>query len=314
MGAMLEQQRIPRVGLYRVVVTVSLLIWAAVSSAAPATTPEVAANPARSTTEDHKSYDDGSCVVLTGQAIPGGLMWAQTLPTATIRLNGVVVPLVSDGRFMIGFGRDATGVQRLSIQTEALCEQDIFLQTRDYRIQRVEGVPQRTVTPPEEDLARIRAERALVAAAKAQRFLRPDLFDAAIAAFSWPVQGPISGVYGSQRFYNGSPGNPHYGVDIAVPTGTLVQAPAPGVVTLAEQDLYYSGGTVILDHGYGLSSSFLHMSAIHVSVGDELAVGDVLGEVGATGRATGPHLDWRMNWLSDRVDPQLLVPPMPSTP
>ena len=123
--------------------------------------------------------------------------------------------------------------------------------------------------------------------------------------------GRISGVYGSQRFYNGTPGNPHYGVDIARPTGHPVLSPGSGVVTLAEPDLFYSGGTVILDHGYGLSSSFLHMSRIDVKVGDVITTGDQLGAIGATGRATGPHLDWRMSWFDQRVDPQLLVPPMP---
>ena len=125
--------------------------------------------------------------------------------------------------------------------------------------------------------------------------------------------GPISGVYGSQRYYNGVPGSPHYGVDIALPTGTPVHAPASGIVTLAEEDLFYSGGTIILDHGYRLSSSFLHLSRISVSVGDEISQGDVLGEIGSSGRATGPHLDWRMSWRNERVDPQLLVPPMPET-
>jgi murein DD-endopeptidase MepM/ murein hydrolase activator NlpD len=131
--------------------------------------------------------------------------------------------------------------------------------------------------------------------------------------FRWPVRGRISGVYGSQRFYNGTPGSPHYGVDIAVPTGTPVHAPAAGRVTLAEPDLFYSGGTVILDHGYGLSSSFLHMSEVSVAVGDTLDAGDLIGAVGATGRATGAHLDWRMSWRDRRVDPQRLVPPMPAT-
>jgi murein DD-endopeptidase MepM/ murein hydrolase activator NlpD len=100
-------------------------------------------------------------------------------------------------------------------------------------------------------------------------------------------------------------------VDVAQPTGTPVMAPAPGEVTLAEPDLFYSGGTVILDHGYGLSSSFLHLSEVSVSVGDQLQSGDLIGEIGATGRATGPHLDWRMSWFNQRIDPQLLVPPMP---
>jgi len=160
-------------------------------------------------------------------------------------------------------------------------------------------------------LERIARERALVRKAKAQRIERPELLEAVRAGLSWPATGRISGVYGSQRFYNGTPGSPHYGVDVAVPTGHPVVAPGPGVITLAEVDLFYSGGTIILDHGYGLSSSFLHLSKLHVEVGQEVQRGDLIGEVGATGRATGPHLDWRMSWLNQRVDPQLLVPAMP---
>ena len=121
-----------------------------------------------------------------------------------------------------------------------------------------------------------------------------------------PLSGRISGVYGSQRVYNGVPGNPHYGLDIARPTGTPVTAPVSGLVVLAEADLYYSGGTVILHHGYGVTSYFLHLSAVHVKVGDFVAQGELLGDVGATGRATGPHLDWRMNFGAVRVDPKTL--------
>ena len=167
------------------------------------------------------------------------------------------------------------------------------------------------MTPPQEELDRIARERVLVRDAKAARLERPDLLSAVKAGMRWPLLGPITGVYGSQRVYNGTPRSPHYGVDVAAPTGQPVRAPSPGVVTLAEPDLFYSGGTVILDHGYGLSSSFLHLSNVSVSVGQEVAVGDVIGAVGATGRATGPHLDWRMSWFDQRVDPQLLVPSMP---
>ena len=147
--------------------------------------------------------------------------------------------------------------------------------------------------------------------AKARRLSRTDGLLAVQQGFVWPVTGRISGVYGSQRIYNGTHGTPHYGVDIARPEGTPVLAPAAGEVTLAEPDLFYSGGTVILDHGYGFSSSFLHLSEVHVSLGDLLSAGDLIGAIGATGRATGPHLDWRMSWFSQRIDPQLLVPPMP---
>jgi murein DD-endopeptidase MepM/ murein hydrolase activator NlpD len=148
-------------------------------------------------------------------------------------------------------------------------------------------------------------------AAKARQLPRPDLLQGALAGFEWPALGPISGVYGSQRYYNGTAGNPHYGVDVAVPVGTPVYAPAAGVVTLAEPDLLFSGGTIILDHGFRLSSAFLRLSNVLVEVGQEIDIGDLIGEVGATGRATGAHLDWRMNWRSHRIDPQLLVPPMP---
>jgi murein DD-endopeptidase MepM/ murein hydrolase activator NlpD len=200
---------------------------------------------------------------------------------------------------------------RLVIQTDAPCEQEIAIGQRQYSLQNITGVPQQMVTPSEAHLERIRSEREKVRAAKALRLMRDDGLNAVQTGFSWPVTGRISGVYGSQRIYNGTPGSPHYGVDVARPNGTSVLAPAPGEVTLAEPDLFYSGGTVILDHGYGLSSSFLHLSEVSVSVGDRLQTGDRLGAIGATGRATGPHLDWRMSWLSQRIDPQLLVPPMP---
>jgi murein DD-endopeptidase MepM/ murein hydrolase activator NlpD len=117
-------------------------------------------------------------------------------------------------------------------------------------------------------------------------------------------------VYGSQRILNGEPRRPHFGIDIATPTGTPVKAPADGVVTMVHPDMFFSGGTLILDHGHRLSSSFLHLSKIVVKEGDEVRQGDIIAEVGATGRVTGAHLDWRMNWGKERVDPSLLVPPM----
>lgn len=255
------------------------------------------------------AWAQDACPELTGESQPGGLLWGRVAPATVLEFNGVDVPILEDGTFVLGLGRDAPATLELTVGPTLSCTIDV--ESRQYRISRVEGVPQRTVTPPEEQLARIRSERQRVRSAKAKRVRRQDFLEAVKAGLQWPVTGRISGVYGSQRFYNGRPGNPHYGVDVARPTGTPVLSPGPGVITLAEPDLFYSGGTVILDHGYGLSSSFLHMSRIDVTVGDEVQAGDPIGAIGATGRATGPHLDWRMSWFNQRIDPQLLVPPMP---
>jgi len=254
-----------------------------------------------------------NCPALQGQLTQGGLVWGQAPAGSGVSLDGAALDVLEDGTFIAGFGRDAPASAELVIEGPQPCRQTLAISPREYRISRVEGVPQQTVTPSPEHLERIRRERALVGAAKGRRLQRPDLLQDALAGFAWPATGRISGVYGSQRIYNGTPKSPHYGVDVAVPTGTPVYAPSAGVITLAEPDLFYSGGTVILDHGYGLSSSFLHMSKVHAQVGQEVRTGDLIGEVGATGRATGPHLDWRMSWRSERVDPQLLVGPMPST-
>lgn len=254
------------------------------------------------------SVHGAACVELHGDPTEGGVIWGKAPPQAMITLDGKTLDVLPDGTFFAAFHRDAPSKSVLRLGDE--CQIEVSVAQRDYKIQRVEGVPQRTVTPPAEQLERIRRERALVANAKAVLIERPDWLMQVDGGFTWPVKGRISGVYGSQRVYNGTPGSPHYGVDIAVPTGTPVLAPAAGRVTLAETDLFYSGGTVILDHGYGLSSSFLHMSEVSVAVGDELSPGDLIGAVGATGRATGPHLDWRMSWRERRVDPQRLVPPL----
>ena len=134
-----------------------------------------------------------------------------------------------------------------------------------------------------------------------------------LTGFIWPAKGRISGVYGSQRILNGQPRRPHFGVDVAAPVGTEVRAPADGVVTMVHSDMFYSGGTMILDHGHGLSSSFLHLHRILVKKGQRIRQGDLIAEIGATGRVTGPHLDWRINLFAKRLDPQLLVSEMPDT-
>lgn len=132
-----------------------------------------------------------------------------------------------------------------------------------------------------------------------------------VQGFQWPAIGRISGVYGSRRILNGLARQPHYGVDVAAPVGTPVGTPAAGIIAMAEADLYYTGGTVMIDHGFGVTSVLSHLSAVLADVGDQVEAGDVVGLVGATGRVTGAHLDWRVNWFSVRLDPALLVPPMP---
>ena len=215
--------------------------------------------------------------------------------------------LSPEGFFVFGFGRDAAGEAVLIITYPGGEEETrrFAIASRQYDIQHIEGLPQKMVTPPPELLARIREEGAIVRAARAFDTAETHLF----APFAWPARGPISGVYGSQRVLNGEPRQPHFGVDIAAPEGTPVRAPAGGEIRLAEVDLYYSGGTVILDHGHGLSSTFLHMSRVDVAVGQRVAQGEVIGAIGATGRVTGAHLDWRMNWFERRLDPALLVEP-----
>ncbi len=251
-----------------------------------------------------------ACLEIEPKLSQGALVWGKVAPGNTVTMDDEALDVAADGTFVFGFGRDETGERTLHVEGSEVCALTLKIEPRDYRIQRIEGVPQRTVTPDPEDLERIRREAALVASARKNSRAAVDF----AGGFDWPVTGRISGVYGSQRVYNGTPGRPHFGVDVAVPTGTPITTPAPGVVTLAEPDLFYSGGTIIIDHGMDVSSSFLHLSDVTVEVGQRVEPGDIIGKVGSTGRATGPHLDWRMNWRNRRVDPQLLAPPMPAAP
>jgi murein DD-endopeptidase MepM/ murein hydrolase activator NlpD len=240
-------------------------------------------------------------LTLRGEPAPGALLIGQVQPGSRVWLDDVALRVNEKGLFLFGFGRDAEGKVLLRVEGDAgKQEKLIVLEQREWNIQKVEGVPARTVTPPPEALERIRAEAALVRAA---RQTDSDLGEFA-EPFVWPASGRISGVYGSQRFYNGNPGNPHMGVDIAAPTGSPVVAPAGGIVTLVHQDMFYSGGTLVLDHGMGLSSTFIHLERVLVEEGQRVRQGDLIAEIGSTGRATGPHLDWRLNWYQERLDPQ----------
>jgi murein DD-endopeptidase MepM/ murein hydrolase activator NlpD len=246
-----------------------------------------------------------SALNLEGEIVQGGIVFGQVEPGSKVILDDRSVMVSEDGNFVIGFGRDETGTRKLLVTdpSGSTTSKDLPIAKRDYRIERVDGLPPKTVTPDPESLERIRNDARMVGSARARRDDRTDYAE----GFIWPAHGRISGVYGSQRVLNGEPRRPHFGLDIAAPTGEAVYAPAGGIITMAHPDLYYSGGTIVLDHGQGLSSSFLHLSKVAVKEGDIVKQGDKIGEVGATGRATGPHLDWRMNWLNKRVDPQVLV-------
>lgn len=247
-----------------------------------------------------------------GELTQGGLVRGQVAAGATLQLNGRNVPVDENGRFALGFGRDEPLHQVLSMSLPDGRKQSTvwMLKARHYDIQKITGIPEKIMNPDPAELERINREAAESAAARDILSAQNDYQ----SVFIWPAQGPISGVYGSQRFYNGEPRRPHFGLDIAAPRGSMVIAPAGGTVTLAHPDMFFSGGTVILDHGAGISSTFIHMDEVLVKEGQRLEQGDRIGKVGASGRATGPHLDWRMNWFDVRLDPQLVMQgvPMPA--
>lgn len=228
-------------------------------------------------------------------------------PGSTLIYAGRAVRIAPDGRFVVGVAREQTGelTLNLTLPDGATRKLAVTITPRTFPTERVNGVPEKTVKPPPEIAARIEREQALVNAVRTRDDDRNEFEE----HFIWPVQGRISGVFGSQRIYNGTPGAAHSGVDIAAAKGTPIHAPAGGIVSFANPDLYLTGGTVLIDHGHGVSSNFLHMSRIDVTVGEHVSQGQIIGLVGATGRATGPHMHWGMNWFDVRIDPQTVVPP-----
>ena len=243
-------------------------------------------------------------VVLNGKFTQGALLRGQAPAGAKVTLNGETVQTNKDGKFVVGFEREAPLQQTLVVKLDngQKWQRDITLEKREYNIQRIDGLEQKMVSPPAEVTARIKQDNINVANARSGN---TDL-DALFTRFEWPAKGVISGVYGSQRILNGVPKWPHYGLDIANETGTPVYAPVDGVVTMAD-DLYYSGNTLILDHGMCVFSTFLHMDTITVEVGETVKQGEQIGTIGSTGRSTGPHLDWRINLGNTRLDPQTII-------
>ncbi len=239
----------------------------------------------------------------------GQLVIGHAAPGTHVSYDGRDLRVGDDGIFVFGLGRDAP--ETIQIKTRDIGGQTTSLsrkvQQRSYHLERVNGLPPQTVTPSPKIAARIAREQGQVAEARQRDDAREDFS----AGFRRPVKGGrISGVYGSQRINNGIPKSPHYGLDMAVPSGTPVHAPAAGIVSFAADHLYLTGGTILIDHGYGLDSSFLHMSRVDVKVGQQVKQGEVIGAVGMTGRATGPHLHWGFNWFGVRLDPALLPKPV----
>lgn len=257
------------------------------------------------------SYADAN-LELMGELIQGALVQGRVSPGVSVKVLDREPVVDSQGGFVFGLGRDAPGEL---IVTTVSANGDVTKHTfpvkqREYKTQRIEGVEQKYVEPPAEVLERIKQENASVWRARQTQREAKDFAE----GFIWPAKGPVTGVYGSQRIFNGVPKRPHFGLDIAGPVGEKVRAPAAGVVTLVNNDMYYSGGTLILDHGQGVSSTFIHLSKIHVKEGDTIEQGQLIAEIGATGRVTGPHLDWRINWFDERLDPALLLPPQAAGP
>ncbi len=246
---------------------------------------------------------------LEGALIQGGLVLGVAPPGTDVRLDGRLLRVSAEGLFVFGLGRDAAARARLHLHyADGSSETRVLeIARRQYPIERIDGLPPNMVSPSADELARIQREAARIA--EARRRDSPNPWFA--AGFVWPLEGRVTGVYGSQRILNGEPRRPHYGVDIAAPEGTPVVAPAAGVVALAEADLFFTGGTVILDHGHGVSSAFSHLASVDVAPGQAVGQGDRIGTVGMSGRATGPHLDWRVNWFAERLDPALIAGPMP---
>lgn len=237
----------------------------------------------------------------------GGTIVGRTAPRATVLLNGAPSAQASaDGWFVIGFDRDAPPEALITIETaDGSASHQATVAPGTFDIQRIDGLSEDQVTPADPALlARIAAEGARKSAGFSSR-IDADFFR---TGFIWPVQATRrSSSFGGQRILNGQPKRPHYGVDLAAPIGTPVLAPAAGVVSFAETGLHFEGGLILIDHGQGLITAYLHLSGIDVNAGQSVAQGQLIGAVGKEGRATGPHLCWRMKWRDQNLDPSLMV-------
>ena len=245
-----------------------------------------------------------NAIEFKGKFIQGHFIIGITDPSAKIIIDKKNVKVSNDGYFVFGIDRDRkfdlTITKILNGEKQKIVKKVL---KRKYNIQRIDGLEESKVTPPESVYKRIKEENNKIGKARATNsdltFFKNQ--------FIIPVEGIISGVYGSQRILNGKPKWPHYGIDIAAKKGTMIKSSGAGIVTMAEDDLYYTGGTIIMDHGHGISTIYSHLEMVMVSVGDKINKGDIIGTVGSTGRSTGPHLDFRVNWFQTRLDPMTIL-------
>ena len=237
---------------------------------------------------------------ITGAMEQGSLAFGVAPPGSNAALDGRQLAITPDGHFVFGFAWDQTKAALISVRyPDGGGDSRSFTPAkRQYEIQRVNGLPQNTVTPPPDVIARINCENERIYLARMTDTAGSDF----LSGFDWPAPGIESGVFGSQRIDNGVAVAPHFGVDMAAPVGTLIHAPASGTVTISD-DYYLDGGFTLIDHGQGVSTCYLHQSKRLVKVGDFVKRGQLMGLIGQTGRATGPHLHWAMNWFQVKLDP-----------
>lgn len=246
---------------------------------------------------------------LSGSAVEGGLIIGKTSPGALVTLSGKTIEVAPDGHFLLGFGRESAGTETLTISMNGVrASRSIDIKDRTFKIERIDGLPNRRVSPMDpKDLARIKTEKAAMNEAKASRESRLGF----LSGFRWPATGRISGVFGSQRVLNGKPRRPHFGTDVAAPEGTPIGAMAAGRVAFVHPGMFFNGKTVLIDHGLGLQSVYIHMSDARVKAGDWVEPGDIIGAIGKTGRATGPHLHFGMTLNGLPLDPETMLGKMP---
>ena len=240
-----------------------------------------------------------------GKFIQGSFILGKTEPGSEVFIDKRKVKVTPDGFFVFGLGRDRKYDVVITLNKDGNKQKIIKkVQKRQYDIQRIDGLEEKKVTPPEEVYERIKRENKLIGEARSiesdltfftKKFINP--LDNAI----------VTGVYGSQRILNGKPKWPHYGLDFAAKEGTKVKAMLDGTATMVEPDLFYTGGTLIFDHGHGISTLYMHLKDIYVQKGQKVKQGEIIGTVGSTGRSTGPHLDVRLNWFGVRLDPATVL-------